>query len=216
MQIKYLGHSTFFIKSDENVSVLTDPYKPGAYGGALTYGPITDLADLVVLSHDHEDHADIKGLPNQPPSVRAACRVRGLEFDMVDTFHDNEQGAKRGPNRVICFEMDEIRVCHLGDLGHILSDEQVQEIGNVDVLLIPVGGTFTIGPDEATDVVEQLKPNIVIPMHYKTDKCAFPIEPIDSFLKDKQHIRRATGSEVIINKPDLPDQCTILYLPPGN
>ena len=216
MKIKYLGHSCFLFVDDAGNQVLTDPYKPGAYGGALTYGPITDSADIIVLSHEHEDHADFQSLPNRPLLIRTAARARGIEFDVVETYHDEVEGKKRGNNRVTCFAMDGIRVCHLGDLGHILSPEQVQSIGKVDILLIPVGGTFTIGPSEAEKVVEQINPGIVIPMHYKTEKCGFPIEPVDAFLQGKSGVRRASSGEVIVHKEDIPEGCTVLVLPPCN
>ncbi len=216
MILKYLGHSCFFIKADDGTSVLTDPYKSGAYGGALTYGFISDAADIAVLSHDHEDHADLSSLPNQPLQVTTDCRARGIEFDTIETFHDDVQGKERGANRVTCFTLDGIRLCHLGDLGHVPNDEQVNEIGEVDVLFVPVGGRFTVGPDEASQIVERIGPKITIPMHFKTEKCGFPIEPVDTFLKDKKEIRRSPTSEVVLSKEDLPDTSTILFLPPAN
>ncbi len=216
MKIKYIGHSTFLLTSDNGIRILTDPYKPGAYGGGLTYGPITDSADIVVLSHEHEDHADIESLPNSPLVVRTDALARGIAFDVVETYHDDAGGEKRGKNRVTCFELDGIRVCHLGDLGHVLSPEQVEEIGQVDILLLPVGGTFTIGPVEAAEVMRLISPSIVIPMHFKSEKCGFPIEPVETFLKEKEQIRRSSSSEVVINKEDIVDKCSVLYLPPSN
>lgn len=216
MKIKYIGHSCFLITSSNEVSLIIDPYKPGAYGGAICYGPILDRADIAVLSHEHEDHANVKDLIDQPLSVRADSRVRGIEFDMVDTFHDDCEGQDRGPNRVICFTMDDLRVCHLGDLGHVLTPEQIAQIGAVDILLVPVGGRFTIGPAEADQIVEQLQPRIITPMHFKTDKCLFPIEPVDAFLDGKSEVRRSSSSEVVIQKPDLPATRTYLYIPPSN
>ncbi len=216
MKIKFIGHACFLLTDDEGTRIITDPYKSGSYGGALMYGPIMDAADIAVVSHDHEDHADVQSLPTRPLMVRTDAVVRGIDFDTIDTYHDNEQGAERGNNRVTCFILDEIRVCHMGDLGHVLSEEQVKEVGKVDILLIPVGGNFTIGPQEATQIVNDLQPRIVIPMHFKTDKCAFPIEPVDSFLEGKSPVRHASASEVVIHKEDLPEERTYLYLPPSN
>ncbi|MEW6237757.1 MAG: MBL fold metallo-hydrolase [Candidatus Omnitrophota bacterium] len=216
MLIKYLGHSCFYLKSDKGISVLTDPYKPGAYGGAIAFGPISEEADIAVISHEHEDHFDAKSLPNQPLMVRAACRAMGLEFDVANVWHDDQCGAKRGPNRITCFVMDDIRICHLGDLGHTLSPEQAKVVGAVDILFLPIGGTYTIGPEEADRVIESLQPKIVIPMHFRNEKCGFPMQPAESFLVGKKGIRRANGSEVIIHQEDLPKACTILYLLPGN
>ncbi|MDP8245906.1 MAG: MBL fold metallo-hydrolase [Candidatus Hinthialibacter antarcticus] len=216
MKIKYIGHSCFLLTSSDEVSIIIDPYKPGAYGGAICYSPIVDRADIAVLSREHEDHANVKDLIDQPLSVRADSRVRGVEFDMVDTFHDDCEGQDRGPNRVICFTMDELRVCHLGDLGHVLTPEQIEKIGPVDILFVPVGGRFTIGPAEADQIVEQLQPSIITPMHFKTDKCLFPIEPVESFLDGKNEVRRSNSSEVVVQKSDLPETRTYLYIPPSN
>ena len=216
MIIKYLGHSCFYIKSDKGTSLLTDPYKLSAYGGSLTYGMITDSADVVIVSHDHEDHADINGLPNEPLQIKTSSVAYGIDFDIIQTYHDASEGKERGKNRVSCFVIDDIRVCHLGDLGHVLSEAQVKEIGTVDVLLTPIGGTFTIGPDEATVNVELLKPKIVIPMHYRNEKCGFPILPVDPFLEGKSNVRRSPSSEVVLHKQDLPEQTAYLCIPPAN
>lgn len=216
MIVKYIGHSCFLFKSNEGLSVLTDPYKSGAYGGALTYGPILDTADIVTLSHEHEDHAELNSLSNQPLVVRGDCRALGLNFDLVETYHDQSEGRERGKNRAILFTMNGIRICHLGDLGHILSPEQVEKIDKVDILLLPVGGRFTIDPREAVQVVEQINPKIAIPMHFKTDKCGFPIQPAEAFLNGKNSVKRSPTSEVVFSKEDLPETCTFLYIPPSN
>lgn len=216
MKIKYIGHSCFLFVADDGTSVLSDPYKPGAYSGGLTYSPVREEADMVFVTHHHEDHDYFQSLPNQPLHVRTACTAGGIGFDTVDTFHDHDQGMQRGANKIFTFEIDQIHFCHLGDLGHILSNEQVQAVGTVDILMIPVGGFFTIGPQEATTVMNQINPKIAVPMHFKTDKCAFPIEPAESFLQGKSPLRRSASSEVLIQKDDLPSSCSVLYLPPAN
>jgi L-ascorbate metabolism protein UlaG (beta-lactamase superfamily) len=216
MKIKYIGHSCFLFTAEDGTTVLSDPYKPGAYGGGITYLPVRDETDMVFVTHDHEDHDDIKGLINQPLHIRTGCSARGIGFDTIDTFHDNEQGKKRGPNKIFTFTMDTINVAHAGDLGHLLSDEQVQAVGSVDILLLPVGGHFTVDPQEAKTVMEQIKPKICIPMHFKTVKCAFPIETAEPFLQGGYPVRRSASSEVILVKDDLPESCSILYLPPSN
>lgn len=216
MKLKFIGHSCFLVTSSDGATVIIDPYKSGAYGGAICYDPIIDQADIAVLTHEHEDHGNVKDLPGHPLSVSMESRVRGIEFDMVMTWHDQAEGAERGPNRIVCFSIDDIRLCHLGDLGHVLKDEQASAVGHVDILLVPVGGRFTIGPDEASEVIGQLKPRIVVPMHYKTDKCLFPIEPVDTFLNGKEPVRRSSSSEVIFTRDDLPGRLTYLYIPPSN
>ncbi len=121
MTIKFLGHATFLITSEDGVRIITDPYESGGYGGALRYGPITDEADIVTVSHDHADHNYVAGVPGNPVVVTESTEVGGISFQVIDSYHDDAQGAERGPNRIFCFQVDGIRVCHLGDLGHLLS-----------------------------------------------------------------------------------------------
>jgi L-ascorbate metabolism protein UlaG (beta-lactamase superfamily) len=108
-----------------------------------------------------------------------------------------------------------MRICHMGDLGHVLSDGQIAEIGQPDVMLLPVGGTFTVGPKEASQVTDQLRPRIVIPMHYKTPQCAFPIEEVDSFLKGKSRVKKIGDSTVEIEQDSLPAPTEIVVLEPA-
>ncbi len=133
-------------------------------------------------------------------------------FKGVEASHDESQGRERGANTIFCFEMDGIRVCHLGDLGHHLSPQQVEEIGEVDLLLIPVGGFFTIDARVATDVTKRLKPKVVIPMHYKTEKLGFPVDGVDEFLTNWEKVKRVDGSEMELNKDSLPSETEVIVL----
>ena len=184
MKVKWLGHSAFLLTSDSGTRVLTDPYKSGSYDGAVGYKPITEGADVVTASHQHDDHYCLEGLPEGYECVTAAGKheAKGLTITGIKSYHDTSKGKERGSNVIFIIEMDGIRVCHLGDLGHTLSDEEVGAIGKVDVLLIPVGGFYTIGPKEAVDVMKALSPAVTIPMHYKTEVLGFPIKPVDDFL----------------------------------
>jgi L-ascorbate metabolism protein UlaG (beta-lactamase superfamily) len=130
----------------------------------------------------------------------------------ISTYHDPSKGSERGKNTIFSFSVDGVRICHLGDLGHVLSQKELAEVGSVDILLIPVGGLFTIDANEATQVAEQIKPKVLIPMHFKTEKCAFPIAPVDDFLKGKPNTRRAGKSEVSFSKATLPQQTEIVVL----
>src|SRR4030042_1275002 len=121
-------------------------------------------------------------------------------------------GRERGTNTVFTLKIDNIQLCHLGDLGHLLSDKELAEIGPVDILLIPVGGFFTIDPKEATQVAEQIKPKILIPMHFKTANCGFPIAPVEDFLKGKEKGRRPKTSEINFDKKNLPQQMEVVVL----
>jgi L-ascorbate metabolism protein UlaG (beta-lactamase superfamily) len=214
MKIKWYGHAAFLITADQGVKIITDPYESGAYGGQLAYGKIKDQSDIALTSHDHADHNDTKSLPGSPQIVKnsGSKTVKGISFKGIPTYHDSSKGSERGTNTIFTFSVDGIRVCHLGDLGHILSEKELAEIGPVDILLIPVGGYFTIDSKEATRVAEQLKAKVLIPMHFKTEKCGFPIAPVEDFLKGKPNSRRPGTSEVAFDKTTLPHQMEIVVL----
>jgi L-ascorbate metabolism protein UlaG (beta-lactamase superfamily) len=214
MKIKWYGHAAFLITSDQGTKIIIDPYEPGAFGGQLSYGKIKDQADIVLTSHDHADHNYTKDLPGPPQIVRGSGSktIKGISIKGIPTYHDPSKGSERGTNTVFTLKVDQIQICHLGDLGHLLSDKELVEIGPVDILLIPVGGFFTIDPKEATRVTEQLKPKILIPMHFKTEKCGFPIASVEDFLKGKPNLKRPQSSEVVFEKAALPQQMEIVVL----
>jgi L-ascorbate metabolism protein UlaG (beta-lactamase superfamily) len=214
MKIKWFGHSAFLITSDQGPKIIIDPYEPGAFGGQLSYGKIIDQGDIVLTSHDHADHNYTKDIPGAPQIVKGtgSKTIKGISIKGISTYHDPSKGSERGTNTIFTIKLDNIRLCHLGDLGHLLSDKELAEVGPVDILLIPVGGFFTIDPKEATRVAEQIKPKILIPMHFKTQKCGFPIAPVEDFLKGKTNIRRAKASEAAFDKATLPRQMEIVVL----
>jgi L-ascorbate metabolism protein UlaG (beta-lactamase superfamily) len=214
MKIKWYGHSAFLISSDQGVKIITDPYESGAYGGQLAYGKIRDQADIVLTSHDHADHNDTKSLPGSPQIIKGSGSktVKTISFKGIPTYHDPSKGSERGTNTIFTFSVDGVKVCHLGDLGHILSEKELTEIGPVDLLLIPVGGYFTIDPKEATRVAEQIQPKVLIPMHYKTVKCGFPIAPVEEFLQGKPTPKRPKSSEATLDKASLPQKMEIVVL----
>ena len=214
MKIKSYGHAAFLITSDQGVKIITDPYESGAYGGQLAYGKIKDQVDVVTTSHDHADHNDAKSLPGSPQIVKGSGSktVKKISFKGIATYHDPSKGSERGTNTIFAFTVDGIRVCHLGDLGHMLSGEELAEIGPVDILFIPVGGYFTIDSKEATRVAEQIRPKVLIPMHFKTEKVGFPITPVEDFLKGKSNPKRPGTSEVSFDKSTLPQQMEIVVL----
>ncbi len=214
MKVKWYGHAAFLITSDQGIKIITDPYEPGAFGGQLSYGKIRDQVDIVLTSHDHADHNYTKDLPGTPQIVKGSGpqTSKGIAMKGIPTYHDPSKGSERGTNTIFTFKVDHVQLCHLGDLGHLLSDKELAEIGPVDILLIPVGGFFTIDPKEATRVAEQIKPKILIPMHFKTEKCGFPIAPVEDFLKGKKIVRRAKASEATFEKATLPQQMEIVVL----
>ena len=217
MKIKWLGHSAFAITSSDGKAILTDPYRPNAFGGAIKYAPIRDRFDLVTVSHKHADHDGVDGLVGNPTVVDTIGHheAQGVSIDGIATFHDKSKGSQRGNNIVFCLNVDGMRVCHLGDLGHLLDDATVAALGNVDVLLAPVGGTFTIDADEAWQVVEKLKPRVVIPMHFKTPKVGFDLASVDKFTAGKPNVLQAGSSEVELTRETLPPKPRIIVLEPA-
>lgn len=214
MNIKYLGHAAFVITSDTGIRIITDPYDTGP---DLTYGEITESADIVTVSHDHFDHSNVAAVKGNPEVVRKTGRstVKGTEFRGIATYHDEAKGRLRGNNTIFCFEVDGIRVCHLGDLGHLLDDKQVAEIGSVDIVFIPVGGYYTIDAKAATEVCNQLKPKVIIPMHYKTEKGIPNIVGVDGFLREKGNVSRLDTSQAEFKRGELPATNQIMVLKPA-
>ena len=212
MKVKWLGHATFVITLDTGTKIITDPYTPAE---KLNYGEIKESADIVTVSHDHFDHSNVASVQGNPEVVRGTAEIKGVKFNGIPTYHDEAQGEQRGSNTIFCFEVDGVKVCHLGDLGHQLTDKQVAEIGKVDILLVPVGGFYTIDATVASKVCDQLKPKVIIPMHFKTNKCAFPISGADEFLHGKKDISRLEASEVEFRAGELPANTQIIVLKPA-
>ena len=211
MKVKWLGHASFLITSEDGTRIITDPY---ATGMGISYGDIKENADIVTVSHDHGDHNNAAAVSGNPQVVKGAGvqEAKGIQFKGIATFHDETQGSERGPNTIFCFSVDGVTLCHLGDLGHQLSDEQAAEIGDLDILMAPVGGFFTIDAAAATQIVAKLQPRVVIPMHYSTDKCAYPISGVEDFLKGKADVKKKDASEAEFSKGDLPSPIEIVVL----
>jgi len=203
MKIKWNGHASFTITASDGTVLITDPYDPSGYGGVLKYDTVSDKADAVLVSHDHEDHNYVKGLPGSPQVLNG--QVKDIKVKAIDTHHDESYGAERGgPNAVFTFTVDDINICFVGDLGHQLSSEQIEAIGSVDLLLIPVGGTYTVDAEDAAKVAEALKARLVIPMHFKTDKCDLPITEVNSFLTKMTNVKKLEESEIELSLDKLP------------
>ena len=216
MVIKWLGHATFLLTTSSGTKIITDPYEPGAFG-AINHAPINVPADIVTVSHEHSDHNNVAGVPGSPAVVRGAGdqTVLDVKFHGVATFHDTSQGSERGTNTVFVMEADGLRVCHMGDLGHLLDDAAVRDIGAVDVLLIPVGGTFTLTSEEASTMVEKLGPKLVIPMHFQTARCSLPITTVDGFVAGKTGVESKGANEIAVDAGSLPGTMSIVVLEPA-
>lgn len=179
MKITWYGHSCFLVETEEGSAVF-DPYSPGSVPG-LELPPLT--ADAVICSHGHSDHAWREG-------VKESGRAPGFALRQFDTWHDGLRGVLRGKNTVTVLEAEGLRVAHLGDLGHPLSAQQLEELGAVDVLMLPVGGHFTIGPETAWELAAAVRPRILIPMHYRGKGFGYPvIATVDKFLDLAENVR---------------------------
>ncbi len=206
LQVRWHGHSCFEITN--NIKIVTDPHDGRSIGIPTPHVS----ADIILVSHDHYDHNSVKTVEKENSKIITDERKRNIsdvEIKGIPSFHDESHGEKRGKNIIFRFNIDGINFCHLGDLGHVLDDESIEKIGDVDILFIPVGGNFTIDADQAWSIAEKIKPKIVVPMHYKIGGLSIPIESIEGFLEKKQHKIFKVGNEVEINKDDLPEELEI-------
>jgi L-ascorbate metabolism protein UlaG (beta-lactamase superfamily) len=208
MEIRWLGHSCFIIKGKEK-TVITDPYHPG-----LGYSLSEPEADIVTVSHLHPGHSYVEGVANSPKQIRlpGECEIGGVFITGIATFHDTEGGRIRGKNTVYSVEMDGMALCHLGDLGHPLRPEMVDELGVIDILFLPVGEVSTIPVTTAVETVKELNPHIVIPMHYKTNAVARSLEPVDKFLKEMGIREAEPRSKLSISESSLPSGTQVVVL----
>jgi L-ascorbate metabolism protein UlaG (beta-lactamase superfamily) len=208
MDITWLGHSCFKIKGSR-ATVITDPYPP-----TLGYALGKPIAHVVTVSHQHPSHAYVQGIGGEPKLITGPgeYEVRDVLVIGVSTFHDAVRGSKQGKNTAYLMEVDEVSVCHIGDLGHVLTASQVEGIEGVDVLLLPVGGGSTINASAAAEVVRQLEPKVVVPMHYKTKVVSGELEPVDNFLKEMGVIQIDPQPKLSLTKSSLPISMQVFLL----
>jgi L-ascorbate metabolism protein UlaG (beta-lactamase superfamily) len=191
MEISWLGHSCFQLRG-KNVTLITDPFSP-QQGHSL--GKIN--APIVTISHNHPGHDYANGVDGNPRIVRGPgeYEISGVLITGVASYHDNKHGQELGRNTIYVIHMDDLIICHLGDLGHILQEEQQEEVADADILLIPIGGQHTINATQAAEVISQVEPHIVIPMHYRSSEADVP-NPLDKFCREM-------GIEAINPQPKL-------------
>lgn len=217
MKVKWLGHACFLITSDSGTKIITDPF---SVGGGINYPEIKEPADVVLSSHDHGDHSNTATIKGKPQIIKGVGvkEAKGINFKGIGTYHDDAKGTKRGNNTVFVFEVDGIRVCHLGDLGHDLSNVEVGEIGKVDVLFIPVGGFYTCDVQVASNVCTKLSPKVAIPMHFKTPKLDTTVFGAivgpEEFLKGKTNVDRRDSNEIELKAGQLPASTQIVVIMP--
>lgn len=213
MLIEYLGHSCFHFTDARGTTALIDPYDE-----TVGYRVPLKRADYTLLTHGHWDHGNL-GMVTGPTKVVQGTGQRGdetLPVRAVLAFHDAEGGARNGLVNMMCFTMDGVRVCHLSDLGHILSSDQVREIGEVDVVLVPVGGGgYTIDAAGAREVVSQLSPRVVIPMHFmtaQTNRRDFPIDGAEKFLDGFKSVEHVRSGLLELTSKSLPVRQTVYLM----
>jgi L-ascorbate metabolism protein UlaG (beta-lactamase superfamily) len=210
MEITWLGHACFRLKG-KDVTIITDPYdKPVGY----TLG--RPSADVVTVSHGHHDHNNTAAISGSPKILQAPgeYEIKNVFIKGIATFHDGDEGRARGRNTAFTISVDDVIVCHLGDLGHVLTQAQAEELDEVDVLLIPVGGTYTIDATQASEVVGLLEPKIVIPMHYQTEALTLgkTLDPVDKFLKEMGQPNPTPQPKLVVTKSSLPEQTQVVVL----
>ena len=201
LKIRWHGHSCFEIANE--VVIVTDPHD----GKSIGIPTPSVQGDIILISHDHYDHNSAKSVERESSKIITDERKRNIsniEIKGIKTFHDKHNGEKRGENIIFRFVVENISFCHLGDLGHKLEEDIINQIGEIDILFIPVGGTFTIDAENAWEIINKIKPKITIPMHYKIGGLSLPIDNIDKFLDKNPYEILKVGNEIDIEKEDLP------------
>ncbi|MCH5287181.1 MAG: MBL fold metallo-hydrolase [Christensenellaceae bacterium] len=180
MILSCIGHAKFLVELESGLRILTDPYDP-----SCGY-PVTPVAaDVVLVSHGHHDHAAVETVPGEPRIIKEAGKYTlspDVKVTAIEACHDDKGGAQRGKNLLFLIEAEGLRVAHLGDLGHLPTEEQVKALAPLDAVMIPVGGFFTIDAPTAKQVAEMLQARIVLPMHYRSAATeGWPIGTLDQF-----------------------------------
>jgi len=207
MEITWLGHSCFKIKGKE-VTLITDPYDE-----SLGYPRSELAANIVTISHAHPGHSYADGIGNGPKVINGPGEYEIADVLIIgmQTFHDSQEGRERGRNTIYLIEVDELRLCHLGDIGHLLSLQQVEELGKVEILLVPIGGVSTISAKAASELVRLLNPRIVIPMHYNTEVTSW-LDPMDDFLKELGQTGTVSQNKLLVTRSNLPSEGRVVVL----
>ncbi len=210
MKIRYLGHSCFSLTESTGTTIVTDPY--GNVGFRLP--PLR--ADAVTISHSHYDHNNVSGVLGNPVvfDKEGTYEIGGVEIEAIKSRHDSENGSRRGENLIFKFRMDGLDICHLGDLGEECSSSLIETLLPVHVLLIPVGGKYTIDSEQAKEYVDRIMPSIVIPMHYKTKGLTLDIDKPDDFLDlfDDDEVEYVEDNEIELLRDDVTEERTKIIL----
>lgn len=209
MQIQYYGHSCFKIttkpagRATDDVIIFFDPFDK-----ELGLRPPQGQADIVFVSHDHSDHNNVSAIKGNPIIINTPGEyaVKGINIVGIDSFHDNVSGVERGRSTIFILEVEDLKICHLGDLGEDLSAKQIEEIDGVDILFVPVGGKYTIDGKKAAELVHKIEPHMIIPMHYKVLGSKFDIEDEKKFCMEMGNCPQEKTAKVNIKKKELEEK----------
>ena len=215
-EITWYGHACFRLK-DRDAAIITDPYDR-----SLGLGSLNQKADIVTISHDHPHHNALSALKGEPFVARSPgeYEVRGVFVTGVWSYADDEKGKLRGRNTIFLFHLGDLTVCHLGSLGHTLNSQQIEAIGNVDVLLVPIGENTTLSTAKAIEVITQLEPKIVVPMHYDTrangngngNGASGDADPLSKFTKEMGLKEWQAQDKLTAKGADLPETTHVVVL----
>ena len=214
MEITWLGHSCFRIRGSQ-ATVISDPYSPD-----LGYSLGKPAAQIVTVSHQHPGHSYVQGIGGEPKQITGPgeYEIKDVSVQGISSFHDFSSGKERGQNTIYIIEAEDIRLCHLGDLGQKeLTPEQLEKIGDIDILMIPVGGVYTISIKEAMKIMSQIEPSVIIPMHYQIPKLKLKLDGLDKFLKIMGIKKIEPISKLSIKKKDIStEEAKIVILKPSS
>jgi len=211
MEISWLGHSCFQLRG-KNVTLITDPFPPQL---GYLLGKIN--ASIVTISHEHAGHNYVQGVEGNPRIVRGPgeYEISDVLITGVASYHDNKRGQELGRNSIYVIHMDDVVICHLGDLGHTLQEEQLEEVADADVLLIPTGGHHTINATQAAEVISQVEPRIIIPMHYRTSALEGKrdsLDPLDKFCREMGVETINAQPKLSVTRSNLPAETQVIIL----
>lgn len=210
MEITWLGHACFRLRGKEG-TILTDPYGPGL---GLNLGKPT--ADVVTVSHPSENHAHVAAVQGNPKIIDGPgeYEVHGLAITGIQTQRFDESGKPIGINTAYLYEMDDLVICHLGDLSRKLTESEAEAMPGIDVLLVPVGGLSTLNASQAAEVISQLEPRLVVPMHFKTEGTKLELEPVDRFLREMGAAGVQPQPRLNVTRSSLPEAVQVVLLEP--
>ncbi len=215
MEISWLGHSCFQLRG-KNVTLITDPYSPQQGPSQGTPPQLSKMnASIVTVSHNHPGHNNVASVSGNPRIVRGPgeYEISDVLITGIASYHDNKRGQEFGRNTIYVIHMDDLAICHLGDLGHILQEEQLEEVADVDVLLLPIGGRNALNATQAAEIISQVEPRIAIPMHYEP-VASETSDPLDKFCREMSVENVNVQNRLIVMRNNLPAETQIVVLTP--